>query len=398
MKVLVFTHLFPNTKSPTLGVFIKERMLHFSKINGCEIKVVAPVPYFPPININKRWFYFSQIPKKEMVQGVEVYHPRYFQTPKVGMSFYGLSMYPSALKKAKQIRKQFDFDLIDAHWVYPDSFAAVLLSRFFKKPLIVSARGGDINLYSKDFLIKKLIVYTLNNAKRVIAVSNALKSAMVDLGITESKIIVIPNGVDIKKFHAVEKEKSRRFLNIPLDKKIILTVASLRKIKGLSLLIEAISEIIHEVKKSDVMLLIIGEGEERKSIARQIARLKLKGHVKLLGAKAHETLFQWYSAADIFCLPSSTEGWPNVIFESLACGTPVVASSVGGVPEIIISDDYGTLVKERTGKAFASAIIKALDRKWDPDKMIEYAKRNTWVQVAQNVKDLFETVLKTEGS
>ena len=87
-----------------------------------------------------------------------------------------------------------------------------------------------------------------------------------------------------------------------------------------------------------------------------------------------------------------------MIFESLACGTPVVASSVGGVPEIIISDDYGTLVKERTEKAFASAIIKALDRKWNPDKMIEYAKRNTWVHVAQNVKDLFETVLETKNS
>lgn len=121
-------------------------------------------------------------------------------------------------------------------------------------------------------------------------------------------------------------------------------------------------------------------------------------NVKLLGSKAHETLFQWYSAAQLFCLPSTTEGWPNVIFESLACGTPVVAYRAGGVPEIITSDDFGILVEERSRKAFASAIIRGLDKKWNAKKMLEYANNNTWVQVAQLVKDLFESVLKSNES
>src|SRR6516164_1671699 len=163
MKILVFTSLYPNQVWPNHGIFIKERMARFAKRDGCEIKVVAPVPYFPAININWRWK-FSQVARREMRDGIEVYHPRYFLTPKVGMALYGWLMFFSVLPVVQKLRKDFKFDLIDAHYVYPDGFAAVQLGRLFKRPVVVSARGSDVNLYRTFPLIRKLLQYVLRNA------------------------------------------------------------------------------------------------------------------------------------------------------------------------------------------------------------------------------------------
>src|SRR5262249_21430057 len=154
MKVLVFTSLYPNNIWPNHGVFIKERMAQFAKLNACEVKVVAPVPYFPAVKLNWRWR-FSQIAPVEIRDGLEVYHPRYFLIPKVGMVLYGLMMFVSVLSTVRRVQRSFDFDLIDGHYVFPDGFAAVLLGRFFGKPVVVSARGSDINFYSNFPVIRR---------------------------------------------------------------------------------------------------------------------------------------------------------------------------------------------------------------------------------------------------
>jgi len=170
MKVLVFTTLYPNNVWPNQGVFIKERMTQFARLDGCEVKVVAPVPYFPPIKANWRWR-FSQVAPSEVRDGIEVYHPRYYMTPKWGMTLYGILMFLSVVLAVRKLRRDFDFDLIDAHFVYPDGFAAVLLGKCFNKPVVVTARGSDVNLYSAFPIIHRLLRYTLNEAKSVIAVS-----------------------------------------------------------------------------------------------------------------------------------------------------------------------------------------------------------------------------------
>lgn len=161
---------------------------------------IAPVPYFPPVRMGWRSS-FSQIVRQEMIEGIEVYHPRYFMTPKVGMSLYGLMMFLSVLPIVKKIKNTFDFDMIDAHYVYPDGFAAVLLGHVFRKPVVVSARGTDIYLYKEFPLIRKLLRYTLLKADRVISVCQALKEEMAKLGIPRNKISVVPNGVDPNKFY-----------------------------------------------------------------------------------------------------------------------------------------------------------------------------------------------------
>ncbi len=394
MKVLVFTSLYPNNVWPHHGVFVKERMTQCARHEGCAVKVVAPVPYFPSLKINQRWL-FSQVVRREVIEGLEVFHPRYFMIPKIGMMLYGVMMFLSVLPTVRRIRREFDFDIIDAHYVYPDGFAAVLLGRFFHTPVVVSARGSDINLLGGFPLIRRLLQYTLRRADRLIAVCQALKEAMVGLGIPSEKVSVIPNGVDTEKFHPVPQQEAREKLGLPKDKRVILSVGGLIPRKGFDLLLKALRILREDGRETDLYLVIVGEGELRKELEKQVSLVNLDEHVRLAGDVPHRELYLWYSAADVFCLASSREGWPNVLLESLACGTPVVATEVWGVPEIIRSDHIG-LLTERSEVTIAEGIFRALHRPWSAEAIIQYAREHTWDRAAVAILRLFESVLRGE--
>jgi teichuronic acid biosynthesis glycosyltransferase TuaC len=391
MKVLTFTSLYPNNIWPNHGVFIKERMARFAALEDCSLKVVAPVPYFPRVKMNWRWRY-SQVLTQEIRDGIEVYHPRYYITPKVGMTLYGLMMFLSVLATVKKIRVNFDFDLIDAHYVFPDGFAAVLLGWYFRKPVVISARGSDINQYANFPLVRQLLRYTLGRAQSVIAVCQALKDAMIELGIAAGKIIVIPNGVDHEKFFAVPQAAARTNLGLPADTRIILSVGGLVPRKGFDVLIKALSRLAGKNPTGDFYLAIVGDGPLRAELEQLAASLGLGENVRLVGSVPHEQLNSWYSAADLFCLVSDREGWPNVLLESLACGTPVVATNIWGVPEIIRSDSVG-LLTERTEQAVAATLARAFETRWVADDVTAYAKQHSWARAVQSVHGVFKSAL-----
>jgi teichuronic acid biosynthesis glycosyltransferase TuaC len=393
MKILVFTTLYPNNLWPNHGVFIKERMAQVINHEQCDVKVVAPVPYFPPININWRWK-FSQVARREIRHGIEVYHPRYVLTPKMGMAFYGWAMFFSVLRAVKEIRRDFDFDLIDSHYIYPDGFAAVQLGRFFKKPVVVSARGSDVNLYRTLPMIRKLLQYVFRKADGVIAVSQALKRAIVELGIPEEKIAGIPNGVDAGKFFPVPKEDARNRLRLP-NRRTIVSVGNLTHNKGFDVLIRSFRSLIDEFQEKDARLLIVGDGPCRGELEKMISTLKLDDRIRLVGTVPHDRLYVWYSAADVFCLASEREGWPNVILESLACGTPVVATPAGGIPEILSSETLGLLAERDEGK-IAAALFTALNKKWMSEELVEYARNHSWDRTASAVLSVFQSVLGSQ--
>lgn len=390
MRILVFTSLYPNNIWPHHGVFVKERVTHFAKLDGCRVKVVAPIPYFPRVKLGWRWRY-SKVARQEIREGLEVCHPRYFITPKVGMSFYGLEMFLSVLRTIKEIRRDFNFDIIDAHYIYPDGLAAVLLGQYFKKPVVVSARGSDVHLYSELPMIRRLLKYTLHRADKVIAVCQALKEALIRLEVPPKKIFVIPNGVDIGKFFPMPREEARRRLGFP-DKRVILSVGHLTPNKGFDLLMKAFQILYKELHREDIFLVIVGDGKIRKELESMISSLDLNGDVRLAGDIPHGELYQWYNAADIFCLASRREGWPNVLLESLACGTPVVATDVWGIPEIISSEKIGLLTR-RNEQDIGRNISIALKKEWDRGEIIQYAREHTWNKVTQSVYEVFRTAL-----
>ncbi len=282
-------------------------------------------------------------------------------------------------------------DVIDAHFVFPDGFAAILLGRALNKPVVVSARGSDITLGLKLPLVNRLIGWTLQHAARVIAVSASLKELMVAHGTDPDKVTVIPNGVDTQLFYPLDQDAARHALGLPADAKIVLTVCSLVELKGVDLLIEA-AALVRARYPGACRILVVGKGPERERLQRQIEQAGLGDMVRLVGTVPNRELVNWYNAADLFFLGSSREGWPNVVCEALACGTPVVATNVSGIPEIVDHDGLGLLV-ERTPAAFAAGILAAFDTCWDRQFILERGRRRSWEQVAREVHAVFAKVV-----
>jgi teichuronic acid biosynthesis glycosyltransferase TuaC len=384
MRILTFSHLFPDSIRPVWGIFVYQRIRHFCKRSGNTAIVVAPVPYLP------RWFpsksreHFKHIPREEEVGGIVVQHPRYLLVPKLAMPVHGLLLFLGSYWTVAKLHRQAKFDCIDAHFVYPDGFAAVLLGRVLGIPVFCSARGTDITVYPTFRLIRPLIRWSLRKAAGVIAVSQSLKQAMTALGIPEDKIRVIGNGIDAERFRLMDRQEARRKLELPLDGPLLVAVGSLHEHKGHAMLISAVAEMAN--RHDGLRLCIIGEGPLRERLQRLIAEKGLAGRVKLVGSVQNQELTAWFNAADVSCLPSSREGWPNVLLESLACGTPVVATRVGGVAEVIVSPDYGILVGQSVPE-LSEGIEAALQKVWDREAIHRYAKSRTWDQVALEMEE-----------
>ena len=390
MKVLVLTTVFPNRKQPALGTFVRERMFRVAK--ECNLKVVAPVPWFPFAGYLKP-NYRPIVPRMEIQQGIEVYHPRFFSIPGVLKCLDGFFFFLSLLSPLKRIRKDFDFDVIDAHFSYPEGLGAVLLARFFNRPVTITLRGTIVPL-SKYFLRRIQIIYALRKATKVFSVSNSLKEKAVSLGIESSKILPIPNGVDTEKFFSIPKDEARQELGLPLDKKIIISVGGLVKRKGFHRVLAVLPEVTEKYK--EVLYVIVGgptvEGDLGPELKKQVKELNLDDHVRFTGFLPHSEVRKWLNAADIFCLATSNEGWANVFFEAMACGKPVVTTKVGGNKEVVKSADYGIMVDLDDQKQLKNAIIEALEKKWDHGKIIKYASENNWENVARKVLREFKII------
>ena len=389
MKVLVFTSLFPNNVWPNQAVFVRERILHLARIPGVELKVVAPVPYYPPL---PGWRgAFRRVASREERAGIEILHPRYTMLPKVGSRWHGAFLHRALRAPTERLRREFRFDVIDAHYLYPDAYAAVRLGRELGVPVVSSARGSDVNLIGRMPDLAPLVREVLVGSKRLVAVSAALAHTMREMGAPD--VSVIPNGVDTTRFHPMDRGSARRDLELG-EGPVILSVGNLVPNKGMDRLVRALALASADPGSaaSRATLVIAGRGPEEERLRRLAEGLGLGNRVRLTGVLAHESLGPWYAAADLFALATEREGWPNAILESLACGTPVVATRVGGVPEILRSDRLGTMV-EPSDEAFARAIEEGLDRAWDRAEIARIAAGHTWEATAHSAHAVLESAL-----
>jgi teichuronic acid biosynthesis glycosyltransferase TuaC len=387
MRILTFTTLFPNSKRPTFGIFVFQRVSHFAKRQGNFVQVVAPVPYFPSWIRSKRWGIYGQTPSEEILGDLQVQHPRYPLVPGFLMPLHGLLMFLGSLSAVRKLHREHHFDYIDAHYAYPDGFAAVLLGKALNLPVVISARGTDINVFPSFFTIRPMIRWALNHAVGIVAVAASLKNSMVALGIPAERISVIPNGVDADRFRPMEQAEARRELSLDGRPQIAVSVGSLTEGKNHKLLTSAFAEIVK--LRPEAQLHILGEGPLHAELEQLIHALALERNVFLAGARPNEELRIWFSAADVSCLVSSREGWPNVLMESLACGTPVVATRVGGIPEIVVSPELGVLV-EPNQDDIAAGMQLALSKQWDRAMLREHAGSRDWNHVANDLQILLE--------
>lgn len=395
MNVLVFTSLYPNNVQPNHGIFVQERVARVARLPGISVRVVAPVPWYPPFLPGSR-SRFRRVRAVESSGGIEVLHPRYTMIPKVGMPLHGPMMFRSLLAPVRALHAENRFDLIDAHYLYPDGYAAVGLGRALGLPVVVSARGSDVNRFAGFPRIRPMLQSTLAEAAQAIAVSAALRDRMAELGVPASRIEVIPNGVDLDTYAPRDRAASRARLGLP-DRKTLLYVGNLVPGKGVEALIDGFALLRSPsgtavAGAAEVQLVIVGAGPLRTALEERSAARGIAEAVRFAGEIPHAALGDWYSAADALCLMSEREGWPNVLLEALACGTPIVATRVGGIPEIVTSDRIGILTGSAPGE-IAQAAGAALERDWDRAALRAHAERFTWERAAASVGRVFERAL-----
>lgn len=385
LRVLVISATFPSGADPFRGVFVKERIKALSELPGFEVRVVAPVPWFPPIPGIAKWSKWADYPKEEVIEGLQVDHPRYPLPPKVGGYLHSELMYPFVARTVRRIHREFKFDVIDSHFVYPSGIVATKLAEDYRVPVVMTGRGEDMLKFPKLPVVGDRIRWALKHATQCIGVSREIADAMLANGSAEDRTSVIANGIDTHKFYPRPMAECRRRLKLPEDRQIVLSVGELIPRKGFELLIEAMPKIIQRHPRA--LLVIVGRSgrfgrDVTNELHQQIDRLGLQDHVLMPGACPHEELVTWYNAADLFVLMSASEGCPNVLVEAFACGTPAVAASVGGIPDEFPTPVVGHLLQERTSQAAAAKIADALSTTWDRQAIAGLMKARTWESVA----------------
>ncbi len=365
-------------------------MAAFAALLGNSVEVIAPIPYtaswWPAAKSRK----LASIPEREVIGGISVHHPRYALLPKVSMPIHAWLMASGCVDLAHRLHAAEPFDLLDAHFIYPDGSAGVRIAKALGVPAVVSARGSDLNLFPRFRTIRPQIRSTLRAANGRIAVSRALQSAMLEVDQGVRDIRVIGNGVDPSRFFPVDPQEARHALGIPSKSLVALCVAALLPLKRQDAVIRAVHRLLPQFP--DLQLYLVGQGAWGRELEELATKLGVQASVHLVGPCPNESLRFWYSAADVSVLASSREGWPNVLLESLACGTPVVATRVGGNSEVISSSALGVLV-DQSDDSLADGLRRALIQDWHRAAMVAYARTRDWSLVAREVEEYFREIL-----
>ena len=386
MKILTFSSLYPNAARPTHGIFVETRLRELLASGQVQSTVVAPVPWFPFTHpAFGAYAAQARAPRAEARNGIEVLHPRFPALPKIGMTLAPLLLYRAVLSLVERLRRERGFDLIDAHYFYPDGVAAAMLGRRLGVPVVITARGTDVNLIAQHRIPRRMIRWAASQAGAVVAVSQALKEKLAALGVERERIHVLRNGVDLELFHAEGRDEVRAGLE--LRRPTLLSVGNLLAFKGHGVAIEALS-LLQEYE-----LVIAGDGPDRAAFETLARVCGVSGRVRFTGSLSQQDLRRYYCAADALVLASSREGWPNVLLEAMACGTPVIATEVGGVPEIVTSMNGGIVVKERSAPALARAVRELFARPPERAATRRFAEQFGWGATTRGQLQLFRQVL-----
>jgi glycosyltransferase involved in cell wall biosynthesis len=288
--------------------------------------------------------------------------------------------------RLSRLRKHFPFEVIDTHFGFPDGIAGALISLAIGVPFTMTLRGNEPK-HSRSRFGRFCMAFALRRAGRIFTVSDRLRQFAIDLGAEAARVRTVPNGIDASVFFPHAREACRRKHNLPLDRPLILSAGALVERKGHHRVVEALRSI--RVDGSKVELMIAGgpgpEGQYENDLRTLVQQSGLADSVRFLGAVPAATMAELMSAADVFCLASTNEGWPNVVHEALACGTPVVATDVGAVPAMLQNGRNGILAPVNDPVALRIAIVDALRKDWDRAAIAAWGQSRGWSQVAAEV-------------
>ena len=350
-----------------------------------EISNYIPISALDPFKLDSKIDITDKPSNIEVCPTPILYAPFDSQYKKLGEKHF------RAVEKAIK-KNNINFDLVHSHFIWSSGYVGAKLKEKYGVPFIVTGHGYDVyDVPFRDEEWKEKIEYVLNAADCVITVSNSNLECIEKLNV-ETPVKVLPNGFRNDLFYPRDSNECKKTLNLVFGKKIILTAGNLVKIKGHKYLIEAIQKIVK--RRKDVLCIIVGGGELKGKLERQIRKAGLENHVKLVGGRPHDEIPIWMNACDLFVLPSLNEGNPTVMFECLGCGTPFVGTKVGGIPEIITSEDYGLLCEPANTEELAEKILTALDKEWDEENILRYTERFMWENIAGEIWRVYKEVLK----
>ena len=358
MHVVVVSNLYPNSSEPTRGIYTQQLVLQLKE--HVSVRVVAPLPWRP--RLLQGVLGQPNVPSYELIQGVEVWHPKYFVIPKTARFTYGAFFFLGVYNTLKRLHERQKIDVINVHWAYPDAVGVVYAAQKLGVPVVVHALGCDINEFAKYPWRREQISWALQRATMNVYVSKGLYDEARALGVRHDRNRVILNGVDQTKFKPGDAQHVRQELTLPLNKKVVLYAGNFNVEKGLIDLVDAWKQ-VHD-QHLPAVLAVIGSGPEEEIVRQRIDELGLSESILLLGRQPHDRVPMYLQAADILCLPSLREGCPNIVLEALSSGAAVVGSSVGAVPELV-DESRGLLVPPRNPQALGEALCVALQKEWN---------------------------------
>ena len=397
--VVVLSSLFPSQVQPGAGLFIRERMFRVGQ--RLPLAVVAPSPWFPLQGL-LRWLkpgFRPGAPRHEVQQGHDVWYPRFFSLPGVLKRLDGWTLALGAWPRLRALRRAGRLDVLDAHFGYPDGYAATRLGRWLGVPVTITVRGTE-SRHAHDPTLRPLLAQALRGADRVFAVSESLRQVALGLDVPPERVRVVGNGVDLERFHPIDRAEARAALALPAHAPVLVSVGGLCERKGFHRVIDCLPAL--RQMGTDAHLLVVGgpspEGDWTDRLQAQARTLGLADRVHFTGPVPPAELHRALSAADVFVLATRNEGWANVFLEAMACGLPVVTTRVGGNAEVVCRDELGTVVTFDDAAALTAALHAALGRAWDRVAIRQYAQANTWNHRVDALESEFRALCRASAT
>jgi glycosyltransferase involved in cell wall biosynthesis len=378
MKTLVLTNLFPTPWDPLRGTFNRQQFERLGK--RVDIDVLTAVDFRQRL---------AGIRGAVKTSGLNCDHFVFFYPPRIGRSLHAACWALSLWwQRGRQIRRA-AYDSVLVSWAYPDGAGAGWLARRMHLPYVVKVHGSDLNVQAEHWLRRRQIRTALRGAAAVVAVSRALADKAISLGADADRVHVLYNGVDAALFSCGSRAEARARLGLSADALMLLYVGNLKASKGCLDLLEAFPALLATQPRA--RLVFVGTGASREALIARAMVLGCSEQITLVGGVAHESLGDWFRAADLLCLPSHNEGVPNVVLEAMACGTPIVATHVGGIPEVV-PEFAGILVPPQQRDALATALITATRQSWDSVRIAAHAGGFRWDDNVARLENILREV------
>jgi len=384
-NILVITRWFPNPAEPIKCIFTKNIVDAQSKSKKYSFAVISPVPYFPDIDIPmfKKYAKFRNIPSFKKMQNYKIYWPKYIKLPYPYLK--SLEWYPYFLQILKTVKKEkIKFDLIHCHGIYPDGLVGVKIGRYFNKKVILHVHESyistakELNIYRNVFKhVDRLVPVSKYQLREIIKIDERLRK----------KCSVIYNGVKTDKKNISLNdylEGTNRTIRL-------IFVGHLISTKGLDILLKAL-ELLNSYKYK-FSLDVVGNGEKQLEYKTLSKKYGLKDKVSFIGEIDNTILLKKMKYYNYLVLPSRYETFGVVVIEAMSCGLPVIATKVGAIPEIVTSEEVGILVEANNPKALAKGIVRAINKKWDREKIRKYAENFSIEKTTEKIETVYDRFL-----